>query len=108
MDLPEFGVRTPIFLQIGVRGFPRIRSCDSLRLVGSSGGISMRPRERRESGEQDLFRSRLDQGINRGHALVKLARTIARGFLGEKNAAVYHHGPGQTPVPTRLMVAPAT
>ena len=36
----------------------------------------MRPRERRESGEQDLFRSRLDQVINMDHTLVKLARTI--------------------------------
>jgi len=37
----------------------------------------MRPRERREGGEQDLFRSRLDQIIDMNHALVKLARTIA-------------------------------
>jgi len=36
----------------------------------------MRPRERREGGEQDLFRSRLDQIIDMNHALVKLARTI--------------------------------
>jgi hypothetical protein len=32
--------------------------------------------ERRESDEQDLFRSRLDQIIDTRHALVKLARTI--------------------------------
>ena len=36
----------------------------------------MRPRERRESGEQDLFRARLDQIIDTKHALVRLARTI--------------------------------
>jgi hypothetical protein len=30
----------------------------------------MRPRERREAGEQDLFRSRLDQIIDMKHALV--------------------------------------
>ena len=35
----------------------------------------MRPRERRETGEQDLFRSRLDQIINMNHELVKLARS---------------------------------
>lgn len=29
----------------------------------------MRPRERRESGEQDLFRSRLDQIIDMKHPL---------------------------------------
>ena len=28
----------------------------------------MRPRERRETGEQDLFRSRLDQIIDMNHA----------------------------------------
>ena len=36
----------------------------------------MRPRERRETGKQDLFRSRLDQIIDLNHALAKLARTI--------------------------------
>ena len=33
----------------------------------------MRPRERRQAGEQDLFRSRLDQ-FDMKHALVKLSR----------------------------------
>jgi transposase, IS5 family len=68
-----------------------------------SGGISMRPRERRESGEQDLFRSRLDQVINMDHALVKLARTIDWRFLEEKFGAVYAEGAGRPPLPTRLM-----
>ena len=36
----------------------------------------MRPRERRESREQDLFRARLDQIIDMEHALVPLAQTI--------------------------------
>jgi hypothetical protein len=54
----------------------------------------MRPRDRRESGEQDLFRSRLDQVINMDHALVKLARTIDWGFLEEKFGAVYADGCG--------------
>jgi IS5 family transposase len=64
----------------------------------------MRPRERRESGEQDLFRSRLDQVINMDHALLKLARTIDWRFLEEKFGAVYKDGAGQPPLPTRLMV----
>jgi hypothetical protein len=63
----------------------------------------MRPRERRESGEQDLFRSRLDQVINMDHALAKLARTIDWGFLEEKFGAVYADGSGRPPLPTRLM-----
>jgi hypothetical protein len=39
----------------------------------------MRPKERRETGDQDLFRSRPDQIIDLNHALVKLAgsRSIA-------------------------------
>ena len=60
----------------------------------------MRPRERRESGEQDLFRSRLDQVINMDHALVKLARKIDWGFLEEKFDAVYADGSGRPPLPT--------
>ena len=63
----------------------------------------MRPRERRESGEQDLFRSRLDQIIDMNHALVKLARAIDWRFLKETFGAVYTDRPGQPPLPTRLM-----
>ena len=63
----------------------------------------MRPRERRESGEQDLFRSRLDQIIDTKHALVKLARTIDWRFLEERFGEVYTDSPGQPPLPTRLM-----
>ena len=63
----------------------------------------MRPRERRESGKQDLFRSRLDQIIDLNHALAKLARTIDWRFLEDRFGAVYTDGPGQPPLPTRLM-----
>jgi transposase, IS5 family len=63
----------------------------------------MRPREQRESGEQDLFRSRLDQIIDAKHALAKLARTLDWRFLEESFGAVYKDGPGQPPLPTRLM-----
>src|SRR5215468_818790 len=63
----------------------------------------MRPRERRESSEQDLFRSRLDQIIDMKHALVKLARAIDWGFLEERFGAVYSDTAGQPPLPTRLM-----
>jgi hypothetical protein len=63
----------------------------------------MRPRERRESGKQDLFRSRLDQIIDMNHALVKLARAIDWRFLEERFGAVYSDTPGQPPLPTRLM-----
>ena len=63
----------------------------------------MKPRERRESGEQDLFRSRLDAIIDMKHALVKLARAVDWRFLEDKFGAVYTDGPGSPPLPTRLM-----
>ena len=63
----------------------------------------MRPRERQESGKQDLFRSRLDQIIDMSHPLAKLARSIDWGFLEEWFGAVYSDGPGQPPLPTRLI-----
>jgi hypothetical protein len=63
----------------------------------------MRPRERRETSEQDLFRSRLDQIIDMKHGLVKLARAIDWRFLEERFGAVYTDKPGQPPLPTRLM-----
>src|SRR5579863_5502021 len=63
----------------------------------------MRPRERRDSGEQDLFRSRLDQIIDMNHPLAKLARTIDWRFLEDKFGAVYTDEPGRPPLPTRLM-----
>jgi IS5 family transposase len=37
----------------------------------------MKPLERRETGEMDLFRSRLDQIINMTHELVRLAKTMS-------------------------------
>jgi transposase, IS5 family len=69
---------------------------------------SMRPRERRESGEQDLFRARLDQIIDMKHPLVRLARTIDWGFLEATLGAVYQDGAGRPPLPTRLMAGLAT
>ncbi len=62
----------------------------------------MRPRERQETGEQDLFRSRLDQIIDLSHALVKLSRAIGWRFLEAQCGSVYSDGPGCPPLPTRL------
>jgi IS5 family transposase len=62
-----------------------------------------RPRERRDSGEQDLFRARLDQIIDMSHELVRLAGTIDWEFLEERFGEVYSDGPGMPPLPTRLM-----
>src|SRR5215204_6640552 len=62
----------------------------------------MRPMERRETGQRDLFRARLDQIVDLDHPLVKLVRAIDWGFLEERCGAVYTDGPGRPPLPTRL------
>ena len=63
----------------------------------------MRPKERRETGQGDLLRSRLDAIIDMGHPLVKLARTIDWSFLEQRFGAVYDDTPGRPPLSTRLM-----
>jgi IS5 family transposase len=67
-------------------------------------GMAMsRPREKREKGEHDLFRSRLDQIINMKHELVRLAQVIDWPVLEARFGSVYSDGPGMPPLPTRLM-----
>ena len=63
----------------------------------------MRPKEPRDSGQHDLLRARLDQIIDTGHPLAKLARTIDWDFLSRQLGAVYTDQPGRPPLPTRLM-----
>jgi IS5 family transposase len=63
----------------------------------------MRPRERRDSGQGDLLRSRLDQIIDMRHPLVALARKVDWAFLEKTFGEAYTDGPGQPPLPTRLM-----
>jgi transposase, IS5 family len=84
------------------RGDDDIASDSLLAAVAEAEGL-MRPRERRESGAQDMFRARLDQIIDMEHALVKLARAIDWRFLEAKFGAVYADGVGRPPLPTRLM-----
>lgn len=63
----------------------------------------MRPKERRETGQNDIFQSRLDQIIDLGHPLVKLAQKIDWVFLETKLGAAYTDRKGRPPLPTRLM-----
>jgi transposase, IS5 family len=63
----------------------------------------MRPKERRDSGQTDLLRSRLDAIIDMEHPLVKLSRTIDWSVLEQRFGAVYEDKPGRPPLPTRLM-----
>jgi IS5 family transposase len=59
-----------------------------------------RPRDERQ---KDLFRPPLDKIIDLGHPLVKLAERIDWGFLEARWGAVYEAGPGQPPLPVRLV-----
>ena len=63
----------------------------------------MRPKERGDTGQTDLLRSRLDAIVDLGHPLMKLARSIDWPFLEQKFGAVYEDKPGRPPLPTRLM-----
>ena len=63
----------------------------------------MLPKERRDSGQNDLFRARLDQIVDMKHALARLGRAIDWRFLEERCGAVYTDAPGHPPLPTRLM-----
>ncbi len=62
----------------------------------------MRPREQ-SRGQDDLFRARLDQIIDMGHELVRLGGLIDWPLIGRKLGVMYTDGPGQPPLPTRLM-----
>ena len=63
----------------------------------------MKPPQQRETGQRDLFRARLDQIIDLGHPLAKLAGKIDWVFLERRFGEVYQDKPGRPPLPTRLM-----
>jgi hypothetical protein len=63
----------------------------------------MRPKERRDSGQNDLFRARLDQIVDMGHPLAKLGQVIDWRFLEERFGAVYSDKAGHPPLATRPM-----
>jgi IS5 family transposase len=63
----------------------------------------MLPKEVRATGQRDLFRSRLDQIVDMKHPLAKLAGHVDWAFLEKTFGAAYEDGPGQPPLPTRLM-----
>jgi transposase, IS5 family len=63
----------------------------------------MRPKERRDSGQKDLFRARLDQIVDMGHPLAKLAGSVDWSFLETRFGAADTDKPGHPPLPTRLM-----
>src|SRR3546814_1061555 len=59
-----------------------------------------RPRDERQ---KDLFRPPLEEIIDMGHPLVRLAGEIDWDFLDRRFAATCAPGVGQPPLPTRLV-----
>ena len=57
----------------------------------------------RDERQKDLFRPALDQIIDKGHPLVRLAQEIDWSFLEQRFASVCEAGPGQPPLPARLV-----
>jgi IS5 family transposase len=57
----------------------------------------------RDERHRDLFRPALEQIIDLGHPLVRLAEQIDWGFLDARFRSVCSEGPGQPPLPTRLV-----
>ena len=70
---------------------------------GYTAGAMMKPRERVETGQTDLFRARLDQIIDMGHELVRLGQVIDWRFIDSKCGEAYSDVAGQPPLLTRLM-----
>jgi IS5 family transposase len=57
----------------------------------------------RDERSRDLFQPALEEIIDMGHALVRLAKEIDWDFLDQRFSAVCQPGPGQPPLPTRLV-----
>jgi IS5 family transposase len=57
----------------------------------------------RDDRQKDLLRPALEEIIDLGHPLVRLAREIDWGFLDRRFAGVCTPGAGQPPLPTRLV-----
>ena len=53
----------------------------------------MRPRERRDSGQSDLFKARLDQIVDPSRPLAKLARTVDSKRYEKGTALVAAYSP---------------
>jgi hypothetical protein len=77
------------------------RPCDA-GLFGIGGCDEPAPRNDRR---KHLFRPPLEPIINMSHLLVRLAQEIDWGFLDQHFSAAYRPGPGQPPLPTRLVAS---
>jgi IS5 family transposase len=57
----------------------------------------------RDDRQKDLLQPPLDEIIDLGHPLARLAREIDWDFLDARFSSVCRRGPGQPPLPTRLV-----
>ena len=57
----------------------------------------------RDNRQKDLLRPALEDMIDLGHALVRLAQQIDWGFLDQWFSSVCTAGDGHPPLPTRLV-----
>ena len=57
----------------------------------------------RDERQRDLLKPALDQIIDVGHPMVRLAGQIDWGFLDGRFSSVCTPGPGQPPLPSRLI-----
>jgi len=64
----------------------------------------MIPKKMRLSGQKDLFRSPLEQMINRKHPLCKLAQEIDWGVFEEEFGPCYAEGVGRPGIAIRVVV----
>jgi IS5 family transposase len=80
-----------------------IKSPEIGRTLSFSGDF-MQPKQR-VSDQGDLFRSRLDQILNRQHSLFKLADFIDWSVFEKEFGSLYVENVGRPGLPIRLMVA---
>ena len=57
----------------------------------------------RDDRQDDLFRPPLEEIINLRHPLVRLAREVDWEFVARRFGSACRSGPGQPPLPTRLV-----
>ena len=66
----------------------------------------MRPKQPAAEPREDLFRTRLENLVDRRHALARLAGLIDWGRFEAAFGPLYTEGTGRPGLPTRLMVGP--
>ncbi len=70
---------------------------------GGSSAWGARVAKPRDDGQRDLLRPALEDIIDLGHPLARLAREIDWGFLDQRFSSVCTPGEGRPPLPTRLV-----